>query len=430
MLFLVYICKTITFYKRLPIISSWYINYSNMLLYYPIVSYFQHKNMKYFKILSITIFTILNSSCSEAKTKKETRIATQTEIKVTGQSGYLHQKITENLYVLKNPNYNTNVGVFIGEKEILLVDPMTGNNNQKQLLSAIQQLSKKPIKYVVNTHHHMDHSGANTFFMDLGATIISHENVKYTNTVYDVTFKDAYTITIGNETIELSHGVAHTFDDVLVYFKNNNTIFMGDTYMTNSFPHFYYGGGSKGHLKFISKALSLGNINTTIVPAHGKLSTNKEELTTFKKYSVQWIERIKQLYSEGKTSKDMANDEQIKQLSTVFNSGRNVPKQSIQRTLDKTISVDFAPNFTLSEKKLKKLEGTYQYENGQVDEIILQDNKLILRSKGNYIYEIMPLSETKFHLKGQFPNKYLTFEISSNQFVLFNGEESLVAKRK
>ncbi|MFL0352637.1 MBL fold metallo-hydrolase [Xanthomarina sp. GH4-25] len=386
--------------------------------------------MKYLKTLSLTIFIILNSSCTEAKTKKETNKTTQTESKTTKHSDFIQQKITDNLYILKNPNYNTNVGVYIGEKEILLVDPMTGNNNQEQLLNAIKQLSEKPVTYVINTHHHMDHSGANTFFKDLGATIISQENTKYTNATYDVTFKDTYTLNLGNETIELYHTVAHTFDDVLVHFKSNNVVFMGDTYMTNSFPHFYYGGGSKGHLSIIDKALALGDATTAIVPAHGNLTVTKNELTTYRESSVKWMSRIKQLHSEGKNSDAIADDAQIQQLSMVFNDGKDVSKQNIQRTIDKTIAVDFVDTIELNANALKNYEGIYQYENGQVDEIILQNGTLILRSEGNYMYEIVPILETKFHIKGQFPNKYLTFDATNTQFVFFNGKERLTAKRK
>jgi|GEM_PF-1004930 len=385
--------------------------------------------MKYFKILLLIIASTLNSSCSETKSKKEASTEAQTLNKTTEQSGFLQQKITESLYVLKSPNYNTNIGVFIGDVHVLLIDPMSGVNNQQQLLTAIKALSDKPIKYVINTHHHMDHSGANDFFKDLGATIISHENAKYSNAKYDVTFKDTYALDMGNEKIELHHTIAHTFDDILVYFKSNNAVFMGDTYMTNSFPHFYYGGGSSGHSNIIDKALSLGNNNTVIIPAHGKLSSNKTELATYKEHSVKWINRIKQLHSEGKTSSQIANDETIKELSLIFNDGRNVTQQSIQQTIDKTIAVDLVSRVSMTVDQLKSFEGSYTYSDGQVDEIIYQSQKLIFRSKGNYIYEIMPLSGTKFHVKGQFPNKHLTFSDNNQQVTFFNGKEDIIATK-
>ncbi|WP_044397924.1 MBL fold metallo-hydrolase [Lacinutrix sp. Hel_I_90] len=386
--------------------------------------------MKYFNILTLIAFTLLSTSCTEAKTKKDTQANDQIESKLLTSSEFVQQKISDNLYVLKHQNYNTNIGVFIGAKSLLLIDPMSGNNNQQALLNAIKQLSGKPIKYVINTHNHMDHSGANGFFKELGATIISQENVKYSNAMFAVTFKNSYTIDMGNETVALYHSIAHTFDDVLVYFKTNNALFMGDTFMTNSFPHFYYGGGSKGHLDFIDKALALGDTNTIIVPAHGTLSSNKKTLTVYKEHSIKWINRIKQLHNEGKTSEDMVNDEQINQLSLFFNDGKSVSKQSIQRTLDKTISVDLVASVTIPENILKSYEGTYLYKNGQIDEIIYQNGKLLFRSKGQYIYEIVPLSETRFHINGEFPNKHLTFKNSGHEFEFFNGKETIVARKQ
>ncbi|SFN66519.1 Glyoxylase, beta-lactamase superfamily II [Bizionia echini] len=386
--------------------------------------------MKYFKILPLFAFIVLSTSCSEAKTKKGAQTNNQTDSEIRVSSDFVQQKISDNLYILKHKNYNTNTGVFIGAESVLLIDPMSGNNNQQALLNAIKQLSGKPIKYVVNTHSHMDHSGANGFFKQLGATIISHENTKYSKAMYDVTFKDSYTLDMGNETVELYHSIAHTFDDVMVHFENNNTLFMGDTFMTNSFPHFYYGGGSKGHLEFIDKALALGDTNTIIIPAHGTLSSNKKALTEYKEHSIKWINRIKQLHSEGKSSEDMADDAQINQLSLFFNNGKSISKQSIQRTLDKTISVDLVASVIVPENILKSYEGTYHYDNGQVDEIIYQNGQLLFRSKGRYIYEIVSLSETKFHVNGQFPNKYLIFKNNGDAFEFFNGKETIVAKKQ
>ncbi len=385
--------------------------------------------MNYLKTLSIFIFVTLTGACTEAKTKGKTGLAQQTEDKKTIESDFIQKKITENLYVLKSPDYNTNAGVFIGAKEILLIDPMTGMNNHQNLLNAIKGISAKPIKYVLNTHSHPDHNGANAFFADLGAMVISHENTKYSKGKYDVFFKDTYTIEMGNESIQLFHSIAHTFDDVLVYFKENNTVFMGDTYMTNSFPHFYYGGGSEGHLKNIDKALSIGNAETNIIPAHGKLVSNKQELTAHRKNTVQWINRIKKLHKEGKTITEIASDNQIKELSLVFNDGKNVSEQSIQRTINKTTAVDLVESIGVSENTLKSYEGKYQFGDKLVAEIVYQNEKLIFRSEGSYIYEIVPVSETKFQLKGQFPYKHLTFENKNQKVVFFNGKENLNAKR-
>lgn len=386
--------------------------------------------MTHLKILLLVLISSLFSSCSDAKPKAENSIPPNAENVTNEESGFIQQKITENLYALKSTGYNTNIGVFIGAESLLLVDPMSGMNNHEALLSAVKKLSDKPIKYVINTHNHMDHSGANSFFKKLGATIISQENAKYSKALTDVTFKDTYTVDMGNEKVTLYHSIAHTFDDLLVYFEENNAVFMGDVYMTNSFPHFYYGGGSKGHLSIIDKALALGNTNTVIVPAHGNLSSNKEELTAYRENSTKWISTIKRLHDEGKTSEEISSSDQIKELSLIFNDGRNVSEQAIQRTIDKTISVDLVDNISIPEDTINSYEGMYTYENGQTDEIIYQDNIWIFRSTGNYIFELTPLSPTKFLLKGQFPNKHITFSNNNRQLVFFNGKDNLVARRK
>lgn len=386
--------------------------------------------MKHIKILFLIIASSLFASFILAKPDKVSFTSPSEVIKKKPVSEFTQQQITENLFILKSTNYNTNIGVFIGSESLLLIDPMAGFNNHESLLEAVKQLSNKPIKYVINTHHHLDHSGANGFFKELGATIISHENAQYSNALTDVTFKSTYSIIMGDETITLFHNVSHTFDDVLVYFSKNNTVFMGDTYMTNSFPHSYYGGGSTGHLNNIDKALSLGNEETIIIPAHGSLSSNKTELTAYRDNSVKWFNRIAQLYNEGKTSDVIADDDQIQRLSSVFNAGRNVSKQNIQRTLDKTISIEHIESTTLSEEQLRILESSYSHENGQVDEVIFLDKKLVIRSNGKYIYEIVPLSSTKFHVKGQFPNKHLTFSEDYQQFIFFNGKENQIARRR
>ncbi|MEQ9092077.1 MAG: MBL fold metallo-hydrolase [Balneola sp.] len=386
--------------------------------------------MKHFKILFLILISIFCCSCIEAKTGKVGFTSSKEVTKKLIVSEFIQQQITENLFILKSVNYNTNIGVFIGSESLLLIDPMGGFNNHASLLETIKQLSDKPIKYVVNTHHHLDHSGASGFFKELGAVIISHENAQYSNALTDVTFKNTYSIDLGDETVTLFHNVSHTFDDVLVYFNKNNTVFMGDTYMTNSFPHSYYGGGSNGHLSIIDKALSLGNEETIIIPAHGNLSSNKTELAAYRDNSVKWFNRIAQLYNEGNTSDVIADDYQIQRLSSVFNAGRDVSKQNIQRTLDKTISIEHVESTTLSEEHLRALEGSFTYSNGQVDEVIFLNRKLILQSKGKYIYEIIPLSNTKFHIKGQFPNKHLTFSDDLQQFIFFDGKENLNARRK
>ena len=199
--------------------------------------------------------------------------------------------------------------------------------------------------------------------------------------------------------------------------------------MTNSFPHFYYGGGSKGHLDILDNALALGNENTIIVPAHGNLTSNKKELNEYKLNSVLWSNRIKELHDSGKTANAISEDDTIKALSLTFNGTNGSSKQRLIQTIEKTISVNLVLGIKLSKAILKKYEGTYTYENGNTDELILLNGILFLRREGAYMYELAPLSETKFHIKGQAPYRHLTMNSSGKGFVYFNGKENLNANK-
>lgn len=375
--------------------------------------------MRKLKLLLLFTPFILSIACINPQRKQEE----------LASYNFTQKKLNDNFYVLKAPNYNTNTGVFIGSDAILLIDPMTGFDSHQNLLGAIEQLSSKPIKYVLNTHSHMDHSGANKFFSELGATIISHENAKYSNALYDVTFEDTFTVELGSETVELMHISAHTIDDILIYFTESNVTFMGDTYMTNSYPHFYYGGGSAGHLQVLNKALALGDEKTVIVPAHGDLSSNKEALLTYKQNSVRWMTRITELYDQGKTVDEMIEDPLIKQLSIQFNGTQNISTARLRQTLEKTISSDLIFGVEISTDVLIAYEGKYEYTNNKVDEVIWLNEKLFLGRQG-FMFELIPLSETKFHIKGQALGSHLMFSSNNNELIYFDGTAAKTATKQ
>ncbi len=346
------------------------------------------------------------------------------------KTSFIKQKINERLYILKASNYNTNIGIFVSNDEIVLVDPMSGFNNHENLLDEIRTISDKPIKYVINTHNHLDHSGANEFFKDLGATIISQSNSEYTSALHQRTFDNSFSLEFGDETVELFHISAHTFNDALVYFKESNVIFMGDTYMTNSYPHFYYGGGSTGLVEIIAKTLSLGDEQTLVIPAHGKLTSTKAELETYKSNSEKWIHRISELHREGLSTDQMIHDKELARLSTLFN-GTQVNSARFKQTIEKTIAVDLIKSISLSDDFLSLYTGTYTYQDGMKDEIVLMNEHLFMRRKGAFMYKLIPLSPTRFQLAGQVPNRFIQFHKDNSDNVkgltYYNGKSELEA---
>ncbi|MGI5310439.1 MBL fold metallo-hydrolase [Rheinheimera sp. WS51] len=230
---------------------------------------------------------------------------------------FTSEQLSDNLFVLKSTGSNTNVGIFMGETFILLIDPFVGNANNTKLVSAIRKLSDKPIKYIINTHSHSDHIGANSFYIELGADVISNRNGQFYFNNELISSEDKYTIDVGNEKLDLLHFISHTTDDVIVHFRKNNIIFMGDTYMHDTYPH-AYAGGSKGQFEVINKTLSLSNDSTKLITAHGRFLTKKAEFLSFKEKSELWYEKINALNEQGESMEVIVRNEELINISKMF----------------------------------------------------------------------------------------------------------------
>lgn len=212
-------------------------------------------------------------------------------------------KLSENIYMLEG--MGGNIGLFVGETEVLMIDSQFQKVSEK-ILSAIKAITDKPVKLLVNTHWHGDHTGGNTNLKKQGAHIISHENVRKRlikeqlekesksttdNKLPIITFSEDMMLHLNGEDILLSHvHNAHTDGDAHVYFTSSNIIHMGDTYFQGKFPFIDLksGGSIDGYIASIHKVLLLVNDETIIIPGHRSLS-NKKELKTY----VGMLETIK-----------------------------------------------------------------------------------------------------------------------------------------
>ncbi|OKY25406.1 MBL fold metallo-hydrolase [Thalassotalea sp. PP2-459] len=232
-------------------------------------------------------------------------------------ANFTSQQLTDHLFVVKSNNSNTNVGVYIGDAYTVLIDPVVGKSHNKILVNAINKISTKPIKYVLNTHSHRDHTGANTFYIELGATVISNKNGAIYENNTRLTMDKKYSLELGADRIDLYPFISHTEDDILIHFRNSNAIFMGDTYMHNTYPHAYV-GGSKGQFSVINKALLLANKSTNIVTAHGRLTAQKSELSNFKQKATLWYNKIAELSAQGVSVDAILNNEELKEISKKF----------------------------------------------------------------------------------------------------------------
>ena len=216
------------------------------------------------------------------------------------------EKINAQFYMLVGGGGN--VGVFINDKEVVLIDN-TYEIIEDVLMASLREITDKPIKFIINTHFHHDHSDGNRAFGKQGIPIISHQNAKkrmmedaelyggiyssikdFVQPKYDdaslpvFTYESKMTLTQGDEEIELyNFGKAHTDGDSVVVFKNNNIIHTGDAFVRYGYPYvdLNNGGSIKGLIDLLGMLELLCDENTILIPGHGDLS-RKEDVTSLK----------------------------------------------------------------------------------------------------------------------------------------------------
>ncbi len=233
------------------------------------------------------------------------------------------EQVTENIYVLFGSGGN--IGILAGEDGVIMIDDQYAPLSEK-IEVAIQTISDHPVKYLLNTHWHGDHTGGNENFANKGATIIAHENVRerlskdqnikaFNRTVKAapkvawpvLTFSDKMSLHINGEDLLAIHvHNAHTDGDALMYFPNSNVIHMGDTYFNGRFPYIDLssGGSVDGLVEAVNKALFLIDDGTKVIPGHGKLS-NKKELTAYRDTIIKISTKVKEAVAAGKTIEEI-----------------------------------------------------------------------------------------------------------------------------
>ena len=176
-----------------------------------------------------------------------------------------------------------NIGISAGPDGVLMIDDQFDRLAEK-IQVAIKELGKGDIKFVVNTHHHGDHTGGNKFF-GKRAPILAHENVRNrlaagANAVKEelpvVTFKDGISLHFNGEEIRVVHFArGHTDGDSIVFFTGSNVVHMGDHFFSGRFPYVDLGGGGdvEGYMKNIESAIDMLAPDVKIIPGHGPLST-------------------------------------------------------------------------------------------------------------------------------------------------------------
>jgi glyoxylase-like metal-dependent hydrolase (beta-lactamase superfamily II) len=240
----------------------------------------------------------------------------------------------DNVYMLEGQGGNITVAV--AKDGIIMVDGEYAPLHDK-IKSAISVVSNQPIKYLINTHFHGDHSGGNAPFAKDGVTVVAEVNVKNrlaagtTNGLTGAktppaapealpakTYTGSYHIRLRGRVADLKHiEHAHTDGDTYVWFKTANALSTGDTFTNGRYPNidFANGGNIKGMIAATDAYLKLTNAKSRIVPGHGPLA-DKAALMEYRNMLVTARDRMAKLVKAGKSEDDVVAAKPFADLDT------------------------------------------------------------------------------------------------------------------
>jgi len=229
----------------------------------------------------------------------------------------------DNVYMLEGQGGNITVAT--ARDGIIMVDSEFAPLHDK-IKAAIAVVSNLPIKYLVDTHFHGDHTGGNEAFAKDGATVVSEINVRTrlaagtTNGLTGVktpplpdaalpakTYTGAFKIRLSGRVADLRHiANAHTDGDTYVWFKTANVLATGDTFTNGRYPNidFANGGNIKGMIAATDLYLKLVNDKSRIVPGHGPIA-DKAALASYRTMLVTARDRMAKLVKDGKSEDDV-----------------------------------------------------------------------------------------------------------------------------
>ncbi len=229
------------------------------------------------------------------------------------------QNLRRNISVLLGAGGN--IAVLTGPDGKLMVDAeiITARPN---ISKALANINADPIKQLINTHWHFDHTGGNEWVHEAGASILAHENTRkhlsratrvegnwqYTfpvapaGAIPSTIFKEEYSLHVNNTTLMLQHYLpAHTDSDISVHFVEADILHTGDTFWNRDYPFIDYatGGSIDGQIRAAEANIAKVTDKTIVIPGHGAVG-GKGDLILFRQVLVEIRDKVAALKKQGK----------------------------------------------------------------------------------------------------------------------------------
>ncbi len=274
------------------------------------------KTMRLLIIFVAAVLAILLTQTASAQQQDFSKV----EIKVT--------KVSGDIYLLEGAGGN--IAASVGEDGIVLIDDQFAPLAEK-IQAALKNIgvTDKPVRFVINTHYHGDHTGGNEPFNNSGSTIIAHDNVrkrletggtagnggsvKIENkpatkaTLPIITFDHDVTIHLNGEDIRALHFPSgHTDGDSIIFFPKNNVVHMGDDFVRYGFPFIDVasGGSVQGIIAACEKVAAELPADVKVIPGHGALS-NMDDVRAFTKMLKETSAVVQKALDQHKTLDQM-----------------------------------------------------------------------------------------------------------------------------
>jgi cyclase len=269
-------------------------------------------------------------------------LAAVTSVWSQGATDIQTVRLQDGLYLFKGNGGN--VVLSAGAEGALLVDDEYAVGTPK-LVAAIAAVTAQPVRYVINTHFHDDHTGGNEYFGRAGATIIAQENARRrmaTDQVMSlygpqpayapigqpkIAFDQSLQLHLNGISIDLIYpGPAHTDGDTLVFFRERNVLMTGDVFVRPPYTPPYFddlnGGSLEGMIHGVDQVLGLADERTLVMPGHGEPGT-RSDVVAYRAQLVGARALIRQALARGESEDAVVAEHPIAQY---WGAGRGVDR--------------------------------------------------------------------------------------------------------
>jgi glyoxylase-like metal-dependent hydrolase (beta-lactamase superfamily II) len=221
----------------------------------------------------------------------------------------------------------SNAGFIVGGNGVAVVDTFVSTAAAKELLAEIRKVTSLPIRYVINTHYHLDHTGGNAVFAEAGATIIAQrnlrgwlrtENLKFFGptpkpeqkvsvealVLPDIVYTDALEINLGNKLVLVRYMLGHTGGDSVVTVPDAKAVFGGDLFWQHHLPNLI-DASTQPWIETLDKLIA-EQASATFVSGHGDIGT-VADVKDFRDYLIALRQAVAKSQSEGKSGADLTD---------------------------------------------------------------------------------------------------------------------------